>query len=438
MDKCLRYGLLFLLICSLVNSCSPIPFFTDKETTVVATELNVTSTLPNPTISQTFKAPVHTPFPTQLSATNYPDFPPDNVMIYHPLNIAVQLLNSTMPPDDLIIGSDPSFIYHFNPTIHKENLPDTSCLSASPDGKWFVYCPLSEDTPARRWLIAESYDRKQKKTVPMDMDLLFFNAYLWLDQRRLIFPRVPRLNSFRPYSMVVMNPFTGEQFELSSNYPGLKLFYTGPAPMEFGYSDVVYDPSLSLVIYPQWGEQNYYVLWNRQKETEVAKVEDKGILGHYPLWSPDGKQFAVAIKHESGNEKANHTEDWVLMSREGQTERLTHFSDYFTKAQIGSANWSPDSQKLAFWINTEKGLCTGQRLAILDVPTKRVTNLCVPGSYHGDAPPPVWSLDSHYVAVRNTEENSFRFILVNIEEEWAAKISDSDSGEPLGWIKRVP
>jgi Tol biopolymer transport system component len=116
-------------------------------------------------------------------------------------------------------------------------------------------------------------------------------------------------------------------------------------------------------------------------------------------------------------------------------EQLTRFGDYFSSSEIGSSsNWSPDGQKLAFWIDLSPSPCPGLRLAILDMTTKQVTNTCLPGTLQY-APPPIWSLDSRYILVMDATATPIKKILVDIENEQAfditALVGDSS---PIGWL----
>ena len=93
------------------------------------------------------------------------------------------------------------------------------------------------------------------------------------------------------------------------------------------------------------------------------------------------------------------------------------------------ANWSPDNQRVAFWLQTKPELCPNDKqgwvnLAVLDIQTQQVINYCVSGEAFS-APDPVWSLDGRYIAVHN--------YLVDPDQGWAAPISGIDIW-PIGWL----
>jgi hypothetical protein len=372
-----------------------------------------------------------TPSPVGSTATSTVALPPEDVLKYRPLEIASSLPPDVKPTGALLVWGEQPHLLRFDPQIQLENFSgiEFSCLSTSPDGKWLAYCLASDDSPTGVWLIVESADRQQRYQV--SASFLFFNVYEWLDNQRLIFPLGRKGNEYSP--MVVINPFTGEQTELVSDYPGMSGTVAGPmGRMAFEYSSLVYDPSLNLVIFPEIiSPQRYIVLWDRQSNTALAKVEDKGEFLNYPLWSPDAKQFVVAVLSQKEGEK--HIEEWFSVSRVGQVERLTYFGDYFVKAEISNGNWSPDGQKLAFWLETTPSLCPGAHLVVLEMMSKQATDTCIPGTL-GYVKPPIWFLDSRYISVVNVnvDDDSWQAILVDYEQGRAFDITEY--GVPVGWL----
>jgi hypothetical protein len=415
-----RFEFAIALLGIFLSGCAPMLIFPSSSNATLA---------PIETLAPTSTA-VHV-YRTGPASTSTIDLPPENILKYHPFDVAPGLPPNVKPTGVLLIWGDQPQLLHFESQVRVESLPgiDFPCLSTSPDGQWLAYCPLSDDSPTGQLLIVESADQQQKKKVPLKLDVLYYHSYQWLDNQQLIFPLVQK-DDEKLRSMGVVNPFTGKQQELVTEYPGMTFSMPGPAGrMQFMYSSVVYDPSLRLVVYPQWGSPNYIILWDRQSKSALAKIEDDGEFSHYPLWSPDASQFAVAVFRDVGK---NIIDEWFSASRDGQkVERLTHFGDYFADAEIGVAgNWSPDGQKLAFWLKTSTGPCSDTHLAILEMATRQVTNTCIPGAL-GDSPP-LWSLDSRYIVVRNTMNDSLQTLLVDIEQGRAFDITKY--GVPIGWL----
>lgn len=409
----------------LISSCSNVSTSTNN--------IESTAVIQIPT-----KLPTLTPtsVPTKIVSTLTPS-PPENILKFQPFEIKAELPPDAQPMGMLAICSDSSisllrFIPDIKMEILAENISDPLCDGASPDGKWIAYEQDSKESPTGQWLIVQSVDGQQNKIL-LDRQAISFDSYLWLDNQRLIFPLIQ--GEHRPaYPMVVVNPFNDEQIKLTSDYPELQLSPAGPpTSMDFNFSDVVYDPSLEYVIFSSWGgEHNYIVLWDRKSKTEAARVEDHGVFGHYPIWSPNAKQFAIAVVNRE--DKKNVVEEWYLVSKGGKVEQLTHFGDYFTSTEINVANWSPDGKKLAFWIDLNPSPCPELNLAILDIPTKEVTDTCLLGSLDY-APPPIWSLDSRYIVIRNASTSPIKTILADVENGWAfditALVGDSP---PIGWM----
>ncbi len=374
---------------------------------------------------------------------------PENPVKFQPFEITSGAPLAVKSMGALAICGDTAIqLLRFTPEVKMEALAGITdeifCLGTSPDGKWIAYEQGFEESPTGTgsWLIVQSADGQQQKKVPMDPNWDSFGDYTWLDNQHLIFnnfiyrPDIQRTQAYPAYPVVVVDPFTGEHVELASDYAGLRLGINGPVgTLAFNYSDVVYDPSLDLVIYPAWGgEHNYIVQWDRRSQAVLAKVENQsGGFGRYPLWSPDATQFAAAVVNAQSAEYA--IDEWYRVSREGQVEQLTHFGDHFSSSEIGSAsNWSPDGQKLAFWVDLIPSPCPGLRLAVLDMNTKVVTNTCLPGR-SDYAPPPLWSLDSRNIVVRDASAPAIKTILVDLENNRAFDVTTlvGDS-RPIGWL----
>jgi hypothetical protein len=366
--------------------------------------------------------------------------PPENILHYRIFEISPELPIDIKPTESLVIWSDPLQLIRFEPQVHLETIPgvdpESNCLTISPDGNWLAHCPMSNDSPTGQWLIIQSADGHQKNKVPVEIYLHNVGAYgfpPWLDNQHLAFLRiVPNEYPREGYPIVIINPFTEKYLKLVSNYPDLQQSMAGPAGrLDFGYSDVVYDPSLNLVIFPSAIGGSYIVLWDRQSKSALAKIE--GAIGYYPLWSPDAKQFVVPLQSSKQNDII--FEEWFRVSRDGQVEQLTHFEDFFVSSKVGSEySWSPDSQKLAFWLDVSPTLCSGMNLALLDISTKQITNTCIPSrpSYPLS---PIWSLDSRYIAVVSSGSSSRQTILVDTKESQAFDITAiTDGSLPLGWL----
>lgn len=263
----------------------------------------------------------------------------------------------------------------------------------------------------------------------------------WVNNQQMVFSSLKEYNGVHP--IVVVDPFTGRHAQSPTDFPGFKGSVCGPGGgmYQFGVASLVYNPSLTLIVYPDMGDPAHIVLWDLQAKKALAKIEEGICFGNYPLWAPNGLRFVVANYLKDSNPATGEAiEEWASVSREGQVEWLTHFVDYFEEVEIMEANWSPDNRRVAFWLQTKPNLCTNEKptngelipeyLAVLDVDTHQVVNYCVSGA--GD--PPIWSLDGRYIAIRKfNAQRSSQIILVDPEHRWAATISDIDIW-PIGWL----
>jgi hypothetical protein len=385
-----------------------------------------------PTLAPTSVPPTFTLTPSPVVPTVTPGtaMPPENIMTYKPVEIIPSLPASVRPSGSLVLEGPESFILHFEETLHLESLEESDCLSTSPDGQWLAYCN-------GRRLYIESADRQQHNTIWLEYNLIEFGAHLWVNNQQMVFSSLKEYNE--AYPVVVVNPFTGRHVQSPTDFPGFKGGICGPSQgvrYQFNYAPLVYDPSLTLIVYPDMSNPAYIVLWDIQAEKALAKIEEGICFGNYPLWSPDGLRFVVANYLKDSNQTTGEAiEEWASVSREGQVEWLTHFADYFEEVEVMEANWSPDGRQVAFWLQTRPDPCANdaqaQDLSVLDVDTHQVVNYCVSGA--GD--PPVWSLDGRYIAIRKFDADGIsQILLVDLEQGWAATIAGTDIW-PVGWLK---
>lgn len=302
-----------------------------------------------------------------------------------------------------------------------------SFSATSPDGKWLAYGYYPETGNPR--IVVVSADIQKKIEIPMGMGWLD-NLGTWLDNEHLSFPVWFKQGMIA--AMVLVDPFTGKQQEIPSDYPGLERYQLGfsaGAGLHFDYSSVVYDPSLKYVVYPETYVDGYYLtLWNRETKTVITRLLDGSGYGHLPVWLPDGSQVLVVARPQ-----ANKPKEWFYISLSGQSQQLTHFGDKLSEFYIqNNASVSPDGHYLAFGLSTQMNgnWWDAGQLVILDLRTQNVMETCIPLSTRDK---PVWSPDSHYLAF--TEPGSIHpapVVLLDLEQHLAVQI-DIDK-EPIGWM----
>jgi len=337
-------------------------------------------------------------------------------------------------PGKLVLSSPEGLsILDFNKQTRREIKELINYAAVSPNAESLSYSYQPQDEKEK--LIIESNEGKIRAQVPVAQGWLTYYGMPWLDNERLWFSVFPDIMQGQVAHVVIINPFTGEQQELSSDYPGLERYQFGMANspgLHFEYSSVVYNPSLQLVIYPQETEDGWYItLWDRQSQKVLAKLLDGGLYGHPPIWMPDGNQFVVVAKPDWDSPR-----EWEMVSLDGDIRQLTHFKNLYTSFEIGGyASISPDGNYLAFGLsqNDDSNTTRPKQLVILNLKTLEAINTCV--SFSNSTP--VWSPDSIYIAVltHNSSNKLSSAVILNIEHKWVANLSESLKAEPVGWMK---
>ncbi len=214
----------------------------------------------------------------------------------------------------------------------------------------------------------------------------------------------------------------------------------------FGGANIIYDPTLSRVVYPKNGQ--VVSLTNADTGQELASIHLPE-WGRLPRWSDDG-EYLVLIASTDPKAAPGHDE-FFIVSRDGPDfKRLTYLTNQFEKVYISEYSWSPDGRQIAFWLNTEavdaENGKTQSELVVLDIATGEVTNLCIQGisekivhDFHMIYPQPLWSPDGHQIAftqLNSENEKSFNVLILDLDAKTASIIT-SDK-EPIGWMVKEP
>ena len=304
-------------------------------------------------------------------------------------------------------------------------------LSTAPNGEWLA--SQFVDNQNEVWLAVENAEGSHQTPIPWNDDWFLLGG--WLDNEHIW------ISHLTEPLVTVVNPFSGEQQMLVPDFPGIETIADAGEHYVLGASSVLYNPSLNLAVYPRLESDGYVyiVLWDRQTGLVLAKVKDTSKSFSYrAIWSLDQKEVYVTVADQWDSSKPEQLiYNFYSLAQDGQVKQLTNFGNSFTYNSIGSANLSPNGRKIAFWLDLDRSAQENQQLATLDLDNLQVTNYCVPGSYVNDAPAPIWSLDSRYLAVYNSyEPNVERVILVDIKEGWAAEVAEIvPHGWPAGWLK---
>ena len=316
-----------------------------------------------------------------------------------------------------------------------------SDVSVTPDGKWLVYTkrePYTENgqeflNPISLHIV--SSDGQEQKVIPWQTGW-FVNAR-WLDNEHLIL----RHNAVGEdiYSSTftakwLLNPFTGDIMELPQENPD-DMYGLFPKPQWQGLGMVSYNPNLTFRAYLSWSSQ--LILENLQTH-QTQDVLPVHYTESIPRWSPNGQELVVSAPPEGHKDPSSLHFDLYRVSLDGKVTRLTHLADQYKKyCMIHYYAWSPDGQKIAFWLSTTDQNTDRANLAVLDIESGDVILYDLESSYSADQLV-VWSPDSQQLltGIVQSDYSSAYTVLVELTEGWYARIADNTT--PVGWMISEP
>lgn len=249
------------------------------------------------------------------------------------------------------------------------------------------------------------------------------------------------------------NIFTGEYTPLKTDYPNA---YKGDnldwgldsLAIDLSSSDganIVYDPTLTRVLYPKRGQ--IVSLTNVETGHELASIQLPK-WGRLPRWSDDGEHLVLIA---SASKAAVGHDEFFIVSRNGPVfQRLTYLTEQFDTVHISDYAWSPDGKRIAFWLNTKSKNPTLEgtqsELAVVDIQSGEITRLCIEGI---SAPmrheiqmthtQPVWSPDGRQIAfaqLDSSKVNTYNVMVVDLETQTVFKVATNK--EPIGWMIKEP
>ncbi len=393
--------------------------------------LSTSGCVSSPTLTTSPTSSVTHPTPPLGESSIAPDasLSPGQILTYQCLDVAPSLPLGVQPQGILVLFAKQPSLLDLKTNVKTTLKSGQGDFKVSPDGTWLASQYVDQSNMI--WLRVESFGNVQQELFPWNDDWFLLGG--WLDNNHIWIS-----HNTEPL-VTVVNPFSGEQQELVPDFPGLETVAQAGEHFALGVSTVLYDSSLNLAVYPRLENDGYVyiVLWDQRLNSVLAKIRDVAkSFSYLPVWSLDQKEVYVAIADKWNPSKPDDLiYDFFSLARDGQVRQLTDFGAYFADTYIGNASLSPDGKMIAFWLKARPSFHENQQLAVLDLETLQVTNYCIPGSYQGDAPAPIWSLDSRYLAVQNQyEPNAGRVILVETQQGWAAQIAEITQGWPAGWL----
>jgi hypothetical protein len=285
----------------------------------------------------------------------------------------------------------------------------------SPDREWLAY-----EIPSQKKLIVKTIaSSSSSHTIAWEENWEWFLG--WLDNHHLLI-------YLGDSTYLVLDPFTAERILLQTDFPD-KESPLGAGPDYWGF--VKFNPALTRAVYLT--NNSHIALRDLQANQIVTLLKsENNPYGREPVWSPKGDQFVIALQHYDQSADLL-TEDLYLVENEGKTAKITNLSAFYTHLlQVDHYAWYPDSSRIAFWIRNDwQGYTFEDHLALLDLKTMRVTNLCISSEMTGLEP--IWSPNGEQVIV-NTYYNDRRVVLlIDIPEKQAFIIAGDY--KPVGWMK---
>ena len=308
--------------------------------------------------------------------------------------------------------------------------------AVSPGGKWLAAEAQNLSSKKKR-LIVLTAQGKQVVNLPWKDE--WWKIAYWLDNQQLILNSNPYGNA----DLFILDPFTGEQKQLSIHSPQI---YSLEYPPDWrGAGPIIYDPSLQRAVFA--GANDVYYLWDVEDGKSLASVQTISFLQFptkAPQWSPDGSQVLLAAPNKS-LDYAN--DELFSINSTGAITKLTDLMSIYSKASIDRYNWSPDRQYAALFFEAAPSKYIGERLALLNPSTKEFTSYCIQGDVTGNYRKNIrhlyddqiytgvlWSPDSQQIIVENrVADNLSKIILVDIAPNIAFDVMDGNF-QPIGWM----
>jgi len=455
----IKYSLysLFILIltaCSAINQLSPIPpTITESPSPFLAPVTATTTHSPLPTQTPSSTPVITSPSPAPTRTEPPPTLVKRDCIPSTPGLRKDAKINGVIVMEGYI--NQQSYLLNMasgRKIFLAQNPREGLMFFASSSNRTFVAYMKPSINPAESRLVIMKANGIIVKSLPWEEPWRQIAG--WLDENRLLISlRKGERNDSQADSLIILNPFTGEQLELLSDYPGMYLVnidWYGVGWGGFAHSGTVYDPSLTRVVY----YKDTFGISLLDLQTRQELVHLPGGKGNGPIWRPDGSGFIINLPEPSVRQESAEGSQWYedqngslwYVNRDGVVRQLTNLQSYATSYDIQGYQWSPDGRQVAFRllaktsspypdIYPDTDPLSLNRLAILDMETGVITDTCIPaGESQWDV---IWSPDGHYILVDDFYQNSWpqkgRAFLVSVNQGFAMQVAENVV--PVGWLK---
>ena len=224
-------------------------------------------------------------------------------------------------------------------------------------------------------------------------------------------------------TIILFNPRDGLTKEVPGKFQGMVDLPPVPAWYQGSNPLPLYDSSLSLAVFLQGNDAMEFVLWDTKANNLLWKkrVSDPAVQ---PQWSPSGEKVVFAIPQ-------GPIFDFYSVDRSGHESRLTNLGANDRFIYIGPFSWSPDGQRIAFWLdarNDQDEFNPG--LAVFDIDKGEIVNYCLGKGGRM----PVWSPDGKQIAITIQPDDSSSPVLVVFDVSTRSAVSVAEKVYPVGWV----
>lgn len=311
-------------------------------------------------------------------------------------------------------------------------------MAVSPDFRRLAY---TTENPPELHLVNIEGEQLKVEPIPEDWQ----GVIQWIDEDNILIERFV----YAPYqaaSTILYNLKTGNHKEFLPTYPSFETFTVPSLWENYSYSRMIFDPKFSRVIYSKIDNEGYrnFTMIDVTDQTSILQL--KGFPdSSVPQWTQDGS-FVIAglypdsvYQIQATQETDNHPKevsyvggfDLYKVDRNGGIRRLTYFTTQYNAAEE-MISLSPNERYVAFWLNLDYQLrksSSKRELAILDIETGEVTNLCL--SDTGTPFQPIWSSDGRNLVVNLAADSNSKtnIVLIDLERNisysvlWGGKIA---------------
>jgi hypothetical protein len=374
-----------------------------------------------------------------------PTFSSTSPVIDNCVNVTDVNIDGSTPPINLILTIDRiPYIYNVNSGSRDPSIQmhDKSIVTIDTLDSKLAYT-YHDDNLSQDMLLIMDLSTHETQKIPIDYDKWNSVDY-WANPESLVLVKAGSMRN----PLIIYNTQDHTFTQVSTDYPDIPedpntwRFWPALGVINSGLNKLVYISTDTRIIQDPTTNQDEYlhsnslIVQDLTTNSRLFEIPDVGdILAKPPVWSPDGNRFAFLKLIRMASENI-YLENLYIASTDGKIINLTNMDQSigYSMVSIDLYKWSTSGNKIAFWIKTTKGGTTyqGHRLAVADIPTKKITTYCITSSetYSGR---PVWSEDEKYLAVTlDNPDVSTSSLIVNIENNTSIHLPQNSI--VYGWV----